>query len=60
MILNLCTVLKNHEPVHGKHGKCIFCTPRRVIAHAHYKLKFDDAERLSGCSDDNRTQMFSN
>ena len=24
MILNLCTVLKNHEPVHVKHGKCIF------------------------------------
>ena len=23
-ILNLCTVLKNHEPVHVKHGKCIF------------------------------------
>ena len=23
-ILNLCTVLKNHEPVHVKHGKCFF------------------------------------
>ena len=23
-ILNLCTVLKNHEPVHVKHRKCIF------------------------------------
>ena len=23
-IMNLCTVLKNHEPVHVKHGKCIF------------------------------------
>ena len=23
-ILNLCTVLKNLEPVHVKHGKCIF------------------------------------
>ena len=20
----MCTVLKNHEPVHVKHGKCIF------------------------------------
>ena len=24
IILNLCTVLKTHEPVHVKHGKCIF------------------------------------
>ena len=24
MILNLCTVLENHEPVHVKDGKCIF------------------------------------
>ena len=23
-ILNLCRVLKKHEPVHAKHGKCIF------------------------------------
>ena len=23
-ILNLCKVLKNHEPVHVKHGKCTF------------------------------------
>ena len=23
-IFNLCTVLKNHEPVHVKHRKCIF------------------------------------
>ena len=37
-----------------------FCTTRRVFAYAHYKLKFDDAERLSGRSDDNRTQKFSN
>ena len=22
-----------------------FCTQRRVFAHAHYKLDFDDAER---------------
>ena len=43
-ILSLCTVLENHEPVHVKHGKCIFCTTRRVLAHAHYKLEFDDAE----------------
>ena len=21
------------------------CTPRRVFAHAHHKLEFDDAER---------------
>ena len=34
-------------------------TPRLVFAHAHYKLEFDDAERLLGCSDDNRTQKFS-
>ena len=38
--------------------KMHFCTPRRVFAHAHYKLEFDDAERLSGHSDDNRTQKF--
>ena len=25
--------------------KMNFCTPRRVFAHAHYKLEFDDAER---------------
>ena len=23
-ILNMCTVFKNHEPVHAKHGKCSF------------------------------------
>ena len=40
--------------------KMHFCTPRRVFAHAHYKLEFDDAKRLSGRSDDNRTQKFSN
>ena len=38
----------------------VFCTPMRVFAHAHYKLEFDDAERLSGRSDDNRTQEFAN
>ena len=38
--------------------KMHFCTPRRVFAHAHYKLEFDVAERLSGRSDDNRTQKF--
>ena len=37
-----------------KHG-IFFCTPRQASAHAHYKLKFDDAERLSGRSDDNHT-----
>ena len=37
--------------------KMHFCTPRRVFAHAHYKLK---TERLSGHSDDIRTQKFSN
>ena len=36
-----------------------FCTPRRVFAHAHYKLEFDNAESLSGRSDDNHTQTFS-
>ena len=25
--------------------KIHFCTPRRVFAHAHYKLEFDDAKR---------------
>ena len=40
-------------------GKMHLCTPRRVFAHAHYKLEFDDAERLSGRSDDNLTQKFS-
>ena len=40
--------------------KMHFCTPRRVFAHAYYKHEFDDAERLSGCSDDNRTQKLSN
>ena len=49
----------NHEPVHVKHGKCIFCTTRRVFAHAHNKLEFDDAEMLSGRSNVNRTQKFS-
>ena len=39
--------------------KMHFCTPRRVFAHAHYKLEFDDAEMRSGRSDDNRTQKFS-
>ena len=34
--------------------KMHFCTPRRAFAHAHYKLEFDDAERLSDHSDDNR------
>ena len=38
--------------------KMHFCTPRRVFAHAHYKLEIDDAERLSGRSYDNRTQKF--
>ena len=33
-----------------------FCCPRRVFAHAQYKIEFDDAERLSGRLDDNRTQ----
>ena len=40
--------------------KMYFGTPRRVFAHAHYKLEFDDAEKLSGRSDDNRTQEFAN
>ena len=31
----------------------------RVFAHAHYKLEFDDVERKSGRSDDNRTRKFS-
>ena len=39
--------------------KMHFCTPRRVFAHAHYKHEFDDAERLSGRSDNNRTQKVS-
>ena len=39
--------------------KMHFCTPRQASAHAHYKLEFDDAERQSGRSDDNRTQKFS-
>ena len=39
--------------------KIHFCTPRRVVTHAHYKLEVDDAERLSGRSDDNLTQKFS-
>ena len=32
--------------------KMHFFTPRRVFAHAHYKLEFDDAERLLGRSDE--------
>ena len=36
-----------------------FCTPRRVFAHAHYKLEFDDAKSLPGRLDDNHTQKFS-
>ena len=32
MILNLCTVLKNHEPVNAKHGKCIF-VPKGKYSH---------------------------
>ena len=36
-----------------------FCTLRQVFVHAHYKLEFDDAERLPSLSDDNRTQKFS-
>ena len=36
--------------------KMHLCTARRVFAHAHHKLEFDDAERSSGRSDDNRTQ----
>ena len=39
--------------------KMHFCTPRRVFAHTHNKLKFDNAERQSGRSDDNRKQTFS-
>ena len=39
--------------------KMNFCTQRRVFAHAHYKLEFDDAERESGCSEDNDTLKFS-
>ena len=39
--------------------KMHFCTLRRVFAHARYKLEFDDAERLSSLSDENRTQKFS-
>ena len=37
-----------------------FCTLRQVFAHARYNLEFDDAKSLSGCSDNNRTQKFSN
>ena len=40
--------------------KMHFCTTMRVYANANCKLEFDDAERLSGRSDDNRTQKFSN
>ena len=55
------SVLKTHRAVFGDsefvHGveksrararearKVHFCTPRRIFAHAHYKLEFDDAER---------------
>ena len=42
-----------------KHGKCISVPKKRVFAHAHYKLEFDDAEMKSERSDDNRTQKFS-
>ena len=31
-ILKLCTVLKNHEPVHAKLGKCNF-VPRGELPH---------------------------
>ena len=61
-------VFRDFEFVHGveksrararEARKMHFCTPRRVFAHAHNKLDFDDAERLSGRSDDNGTQKFS-
>ena len=39
--------------------KMHLCTQMRVFAHVHYKLEFDDAERESGRTDDNRTQTFS-
>ena len=38
--------------------KMHFCTPRRVFAHAHYNIEYDEAERLSGRSDDNHTVKF--
>ena len=50
-ILNVCLVLKNHEPVHAKHDKCIFepqCEYSRVRTK---KLGFYTAERKSDCSD---------
>ena len=61
-------VFRDFEFVHGVEKsrararevrKMHFSTLRRVFAHAHYKLEFDDAERKSGRSDDNRTQKFS-
>ena len=60
-------VFRDFEFVHGveksqararEARKMHFCTPRRVFAHAHFKLEFDDAERLSGRSDDNRTKKI--
>ena len=52
-------VLKNHELLHVKHRKCIF-VPHDVYSLMYtIKLKFDDAERLSGRSDANRTQKVS-
>ena len=45
--------------MHGKHGICILY-PNSSIRACALKIEFDDAERLSGRSDDNRTQKFSN
>ena len=42
-----------------KYGKFIFVSQGEYSRMHIYKLEFDDAEKKSGRSDDNRTQKFS-
>ena len=52
----MCTVLKKHEPVHVKQGKCIFVPQGEFSRMRTTNLTL---MRKSCRSDDNRTQKFS-
>ena len=39
-VLNSCMVLKHHEPVHVKHGKCIFVAQGRYLCMCTTNLNF--------------------
>ena len=57
-ILNLCTVLKYHDPVNVKHGKCIFVPRGEYLRMCTINLDLIMQKGSRVVEDDNRTLMF--